>query len=94
MESSPLGRGAFDTEAEGLRTHMQQRIIRTAALAAWVSVATTGMVVAQAPATPAADPAGAPAAQGGAAKGDPVKAKAVLDAVVKAMGGDKAAGLT
>lgn len=72
---------------------MQQRIIGTAALAAWVSVATTGMAVAQAPATPA-DSAGAPAAPGGAATGDPAKAKVVLEAVVKAMGGAKAATLT
>ena len=56
-------------------THMQQ-IIRTAALAACVSVAAAGIAAAQAPAAPAATDA--------PAKGDPAKAKAVLDAVTKA----------
>ena len=65
---------------------MQQQIIRTAALAAWVSVATMGTALAQAP---AAAPAEAPAA-----KGDPEKARAVIAAVVKAMGGDKIAKMT
>ncbi|HTV02117.1 MAG TPA: hypothetical protein VMF13_16325 [Luteitalea sp.] len=67
---------------------MQQQIFRTAALAAWASVAAAGIATAQAPA-PAE-----PAAQGApAAKGDPAKAKAVLEAVAKAMGGDKLAAL-
>ena len=65
-------------------THMQQ-IIRTAALAACVSVAAAGIAAAQAPAAPAATDA--------PAKGDPAKAKAVLDAVTKAMGGDKLTSL-
>jgi hypothetical protein len=71
---------------------MQQQIIRTAALAAWASVAAAGIAMAQAPAAPGAAAPAAPAAQA-PAKGDPVKAKAVLDAVTKAMGGDKLTAL-
>jgi hypothetical protein len=66
---------------------MQHTMIRTAAIAAWVSVAATGGAMAQAPA-PAE-----PAAQAAPAKGDPAKAQAVLAAVTKAMGGDKVSGL-
>jgi len=56
-------------------------------MAAWVSVAATGSVLAQAPA-PAE-----PAAQAEPAKGDPAKAQEVLAAVAKAMGGDKVTNL-
>lgn len=64
---------------------MQHTMIRTAAIAAWVSVAATGMAMGQAPAEPAA--------QAAPAKGDPAKAQAVLAAMAKAMGGDKLTGL-
>ena len=66
---------------------MQQQIFRTAAMAAWVSMAATGVATAQAPA------AAEPAAQAAPAKGDPAKAKDVLAAVAKAMGGDKLTAL-
>ena len=56
-------------------------------MAAWVSMAATGAATAQAPA------AAEPAAQAAPAKGDPAKAKDVLAAVAKAMGGDKLTAL-
>ncbi len=65
---------------------MQDQIIKTVAMAAFVSVAAMGVAVAQAPAEPAA--------QATPAKGDPAKAQEVLAAVTKAMGGDKVTKLT
>lgn len=77
--------GAVHSKGQG--RHMQHTMFRTAAIAAWASVAATGGAMAQAPA-PAE-----PAAQAAPAKGDPAKAQAVLAAVTKAMGGDKVSGL-
>jgi hypothetical protein len=69
---------------------MQQQILRTAAMTAWVSVAATGVAMAQAP---AAAPAAEAASQAVPAKGDPAKAKDVIAAMTKAMGGDKLTAL-
>jgi len=57
-------------------------------MAGLISMAATGVALAQAPAA-----APEPATQAAPAKGDPAKAQAVLAAMTKAMGGDKLTGL-
>ncbi len=63
--------------------------IRSVALGALMGVAVAGVARGQAPAADAA-----PAGQEASAKGDPAKARAVIDAVVKAMGGEKVTKMT